>query len=89
MGNQDWKLGLREETIPVFEAVSKMEIVKGLYLCGGTAQSLQMQHRKSEDLDFELLGTRKERHMLDFSTISNEVSNVFPACKKEFYQVKK
>lgn len=84
MESQDWKLGLRQETIPVFEAVSQMEVVKGLYLCGGTAQSLQMQHRKSEDLDFELLGLRKERPMLDFSAISNEVSSVFPNCRKEF-----
>ncbi len=61
-----------------------MEIVKGLYLCGGTAQSLQMQHRKSEDFDFELLGTRKERPSLDFSAIANEVSSVFPDCRKEF-----
>lgn len=84
MENQEWKFGLRAETIPVFEAVSKMEIIKGLFLCGGTAQSLQMQHRKSEDLDFELLGTRKERPSLDFSAISNEVSSVFPNCRKEF-----
>ena len=84
MENQDWKLGLRQETIPVFEAVSQMEVVKNLYLCGGTAQSLQMKHRKSEDLDFELLGLRKERPMLDFSAISNEVTSVFPDCRKEF-----
>lgn len=84
MESQDWKLGLRQETIPVFEAVSQMEVVKGLYLCGGTAQSLQMRHRKSEDLDFELLGLRKERPMLDFSAISKEVSSVFPNCRKEF-----
>lgn len=84
MENQDWKLGLREETIPVFEAVSQMEVVKGLYLCGGTAQSLQMKHRKSEDLDFELLGLRKERPKLDFSAISAEVTNIFPDCRKEF-----
>lgn len=84
MESQDWRLGLRQETIPVFEAVSQMEVVKGLYLCGGTAQSLQMRHRKSEDLDFELLGLRKERPMLDFSAISNEVSSVFPNCRKEF-----
>lgn len=84
MEKQDWRLGLRQETIPVFEAVSQMEVVRGLYLCSGTAQSLQMQHRKSEDLDFELLGTHKERPMLDFSAISNEVSSVFPDCRKEF-----
>jgi len=84
MESQDWKLGLRQETIPVFEAVSQMDAIKGLYLCGGTAQSLQMKHRKSEDLDFELLGLRKERPMLDFSSISNEVTSVFPDCRKEF-----
>ena len=61
-----------------------MEVIKDLYLCGGTAQSLQMMHRKSEDLDFELLGLRKERPMLDFSAISTEVTRVFPDCKKEF-----
>ena len=84
MENQDWKQGLRPETIPVFEAVSQMEAIKGLYLCGGTAQSIQMMHRKSEDLDFELLGLRKERPQLDFSAITNEVSTFFPDCKKEF-----
>lgn len=84
MENQDWKLGLRAETIPVFETVSQFEVVKGLYLCDGTAQSLQMMHRKSEDLDFELLGIRKERPLLDFSAISNEVSKAFPECRKEF-----
>ena len=84
MENQDWKQGLKPETIPVFVTVSRMEAVKGLYLCGGTAQSLQMLHRKSEDLDFELLGTRKDRPQLDFSNISNAVSEAFPDCRKEF-----
>jgi hypothetical protein len=84
MENQDWKLGLRQETIPVFEAVSQMEVIKELYLCDGTAQSLQMRHRKSEDLDFELPGTRKDRPTLDFSAISNEMLKVFPDCRREF-----
>ena len=61
-----------------------MEVIKGLYLCGGTAQSLQMRHRKSENLDFELLGTRKDRPTLDFSAISNEMLGVFPDCRREF-----
>lgn len=84
MENQKWKRGLKEETISVFETVSKMECIKGLYLCGGTAQSLQMMHRKSEDLDFELLGIRKERPFLDFSKIIEEMSLAYPDCKKEF-----
>ena len=84
MGNPDWKLGLKPETIPVFEAVSQLDILKGLYLCGGTAQSIQMMHRKSEDLDFELLGTRKDRPQLDFSAISNTITALYPDCRKEF-----
>lgn len=84
MENPDWKQGLKLETIPVFETVSEMDAIKGLYLCGGTAQSIQMMHRKSEDLDFELLGTRKERPQLDFSAISNAVSSIYPDCRKEF-----
>lgn len=84
MENQDWRQGLKPETIPVFEKVSQLEVIKGLYLCGGTAQSLQMMHRKSEDLDFELLGIRKDRPQLDFAAISNAVSEVYPDCRKEF-----
>lgn len=84
MENLDWRQGLKPETVPVFETVSQMEVVKGLYLCGGTAQSLQMMHRKSEDLDFELLGTRKDRPQLDFSAISNAISAAYPDCRKEF-----
>ena len=84
MENHDWKTGLKPETIPVFEAVSHLDILKGLYLCGGTAQSVQMMHRKSEDLDFELLGTRKDRPQLDFSAISNAITSLYSDCKKEF-----
>lgn len=84
MEDQDWRQGLKLETIPVFETVSQLEFIKGLYLCGGTAQSLQLLHRKSEDLDFELIGTRKERPQLDFSAISNAVTDVYPDCRKEF-----
>lgn len=84
MENHDWKKGLKPETVPVFEAVSHLDVIKGLFLCGGTAQSLQMAHRKSEDLNFELLGTRKDRPQLDFSSISNAVSELYPDCRKEF-----
>lgn len=84
MEDQDWRQGLKLETIPVFETVSQLEFIKGLYLCGGTAQSLQLLHRKSENLDFELIGTRKERPQLDFSAISNAVTDVYPDCRKEF-----
>jgi hypothetical protein len=43
MENPDWKQGLKLETIPVFETVSEMDAIKGLYLCGGTAQSIRLK----------------------------------------------
>ena len=80
MENLDWRLGLKPETIPVFEAVSQLDVLKDLYLCGGTAQSIQMMHRKSEDLDFELLGIRKDRPHLDsLSRLQKRIPREKPA----------
>lgn len=39
--------GLTPELNEIFEQVSYLECIKGLYLCGGTAQSIQMGHRLS------------------------------------------
>lgn len=75
--------GLTPATKEVFGQVSQLECIKGLFLCGGTGQSLQMNHRLSEDLDFELIGLRKERPALDFSAIIEEISATFPDAKVE------
>ena len=42
-----------------------------------------MNHRLSEDLDFELIGLKKERPALDFSAIIEEISATFPDAKVE------
>lgn len=76
--NKETIPGLTEKTAEIYEEVSKMDCLKGLYLCGGTAQSLQMNHRLSEDLDFEVLGTKKERPRLDFQSIITEIRKTFP-----------
>lgn len=34
MENQNWKQGLKEETIPVFETLSKIECIKGVDYAG-------------------------------------------------------
>ena len=47
-----WRNGLRDNTLDVFEQVSRLSCIKDLYLCGGTGISLLLQHRQSEDLDF-------------------------------------
>ena len=78
-----WRNGLCENTLQVFDTVSRLDCIKDLYLCGGTGISLILQHRKSEDLDFELLNYRGDIKQLDVSGINNELSSIFPECKRE------
>jgi len=78
-----WRNGLCENTLEVFDKVSKLDCIKDLYLCGGTGISLLLQHRQSEDLDFELLNYRGDIKHLDVSGISNELVSVFPDCKRD------
>lgn len=75
--------GLTDATREVFESVSKLECIKDLLLCGGTGISIQLNHRLSEDLDFELIGTKKERPQLDFGGIIREIKNIFPDAEEE------
>ena len=44
--------GLTKHTEKVFERISKLESIKPYLLVGGTALSLQIGKRLSEDLDF-------------------------------------
>ena len=44
--------GLSENTLPVFNFVKDLDILEDYFLIGGTALSLQIGHRLSEDLDF-------------------------------------
>ncbi|MBR5075252.1 MAG: nucleotidyl transferase AbiEii/AbiGii toxin family protein [Bacteroidales bacterium] len=75
--------GLTEPTKEVFVAVSQLDCIKDLFLCGGTGQSIQINHRLSEDLDFELIGLRKERPQLDFGAIICDLKNKFPDAREE------
>ena len=75
--------GLTESTKEVFADVSKLDCIKDLFLCGGTGQSIQMNHRLSEDLDFELIGLRKERPQLDFAAILSELKTKFPDARED------
>ena len=62
--------GLAPHTLQVFEAVSKLDCIKPYLLVGGTALSLQMGTRQSEDLDFiskiqreEILIKKPHKHL--------------------------
>ena len=78
-----WRNGLCDNTLEVFDKVSQLDCIKDLYLCGGTGISLLLQHRQSEDLDFELLNYRGDIKRLDLSGISNEIVSVFPESQRE------
>lgn len=78
-----WRKGLRENTLEVFDRVSQLDCIKDLHLCGGTGISLLLQHRQSEDLDFELLNYRGDIRHLDVAGISNEIASIFPDCQRE------
>jgi len=75
--------GLTQETAKVYEEISQLDCIKDLHLCGGTSIALQIHHRLSEDLDFELLGTRKERPKLSYGEIISEVCVKFPGTEKD------
>lgn len=81
--NNEIPMGLTEKTAEVYLEISRLNCIKGLFLCGGTAQSIQTGHRLSEDMDFELIGTRKDRPHLDFAKITDEISAHFPGARQE------
>lgn len=69
--------GLAPHTDKIFEAISKLECIKPYVLVGGTALSLQLGTRLSEDLDF--MSWRKSK---------NEKREVnWPAIRKELEQI--
>lgn len=55
--------GLAPHTGEIFEAVSRLECIKPYILVGGTALSLQIGTRQSEDLDFMRWRTNKSEKM--------------------------
>ena len=55
--------GLAPHTLQIFEAISKLDCIKPYLLVGGTALSLQIGSRQSEDLDFMKWRTSKTEKM--------------------------
>lgn len=69
--------GLAPETGKIFETVSTLECIKPYVLVGGTALSLQIGNRRSEDLDFMSWRTFKgEKREVDWPRIKNELQTV-------------
>ena len=59
--------GLTDQAGPIFNAVSKLPCIRDYTLIGGTALAVQINHRKSEDLDF-FIWTKKPK--IDMPTVN-------------------
>lgn len=69
--------GLAPQTAAIFEAISHLECIKPYLLVGGTALSLQINSRLSEDLDFMSWRKAKdEKREVDWAQISKELSTI-------------
>ena len=69
--------GLAPHTERIFEAVAALECIKPYLLVGGTALSLQIGTRQSEDLDFMKWRTSKtETPEVDWFNIEKELSTI-------------
>lgn len=67
-------ISLAPHTGQIFDAVSRLECIRGYLLVGGTALSLQIHNRQSEDLDFMRWRTSKTEKMeVDWPSIRKEL----------------
>ena len=73
----DFSLSLAPHTGRVFEAISKLECIKPYTLVGGTALSLQIAKRRSEDLDFmKWLSNRSQKPEVEWNVIKKELESI-------------
>lgn len=74
--------GLAAHTGAIIEKVSRLECIRSYYLVGGTALSLQIAHRLSEDLDF-MRWTAGGKSEVDWVGIEKELSGIGEVKKTE------
>lgn len=69
--------GLAQHTASIFESVSRLECIKSYVLVGGTALSLQLGTRESEDLDFmSWRKSKNEKREVDWPKIKKELETI-------------
>ena len=69
--------GLAPQTSEVFERITCLECIKPFVLVGGTALSLQLNKRQSEDLDFMCWKkSAKDKPEIPISSIKREIETV-------------
>lgn len=66
--------GLTAKVDAIIEKVAGLECIKPYILCGGTALAIQIDHRRSEDLDFMMWRKSKtEKPEVDWRGIESEL----------------
>ena len=69
--------GLAKHTLKIFDLVSRLNCIKDYVLAGGTALSLQINHRLSEDFDFIRWQTKdNEKPEVDWPSIEKELKTI-------------
>ena len=69
--------GLAPQTSQIFDAITRLECIKPFVLVGGTALSIQLNLRQSEDLDFMTwIKSRNEKPEVDISGIKRELETI-------------
>jgi len=69
--------GVLPETADILQKISSFDCIKDYVIMGGTALSLQIDNRASEDIDFCKWKSKKnEKIRIDFHLIENELSTI-------------
>lgn len=69
--------GLAPNTNKIFESISNLDCIKSYVLVGGTALSLQLATRESEDLDFMSWRKNKnDKREIDWPIIRKELESI-------------
>lgn len=67
--------GLTAKIDAIIEKVAQLECIKPYILCGGTALAMQIDHRRSEDLDFMMWRkSRTDKPEVDWRAIEKELT---------------
>lgn len=72
-------IGLAPHTGIIFDKISQLDCIKSYILVGGTALSLQIRKRQSEDLDFmKWRSSKSEKMEVDWPAIKKELETIAP-----------
>jgi len=69
--------GLAPQTSAIFDSISKLDCIKPFVLVGGTALSMQLDHRMSEDLDLmKWKNTADDKQDVEWHVLKKELETI-------------